>query len=394
MEKKKSHVRKRHRFWFFVLRPVGWAIALIYRFKYKVFRIKKGENYLILANHQTLLDPALLCISFNAPIYLMATDTILRNNIPSRLLRYCFAPIAKKKGAVDVSSVMNCMRVARAGGNIAIFPEGNRAWADFQFYITPSIVKMIRMINLPLIIYNFEGGYGVDPRWGAKLRKGRFRGYVRSVISVDEIKAMSDEDLSKKVISELRVIDSESGNKYKSNRRAEYLERELFVCPKCNSVSTLHSHGNFVKCENCSLEVEYTEELTLKSNDGNFEFKKLVDWYEYQLKFVESYIACEGEIIYSDENVVMNDITEKNTVKLGEGMLMLDSDKLVVGDFEVKLSDITGASVVGGRKLSVNTADRSYTVVGDSRFNALKYVLTFNILKTGIKEEKYYALSI
>ena len=394
MKKKKSHVRKRHRFWFFVLRPVGWAIAIIYKFKYKVFRIKKGDNYLILANHQTLLDPALLCMSFNAPIYLMATDTILRNNIPSRLLRYWFAPIAKKKGAVDVSSIMNCMRVARAGGNIAIFPEGNRAWADFQFYITPSIVKMIRMINLPLIIYNFEGGYGVDPRWGAKLRKGEFKGYVRSVISVDEIKEMSDEALADRVISELRVIDSESGKKYTSNRRAEYLERELFVCPECNSVSTIYSEGDLVKCRNCSLEVEYTEDLKLRSDNAGFTFKKLVDWYEYQLQFIEKITVDHGEIIYSDEGVVMNDITEKNTVKLGEGTLTLDDESITVGDYGIKLIDITGASVVGGRKLSINTADRSYTIVGGSRFNALKYVLTFNVLITGIKEEKYYALSI
>ena len=394
MKKKKSHVRKRHRFWFFVLRPVGWAIALVYGFRYKVFRIKKGENYLILANHQTLLDPALLCISFNAPIYLMATDTILRNNIPSRLLRYCFAPIAKKKGAVDVSSIMNCMRVARAGGNVAIFPEGNRAWADFQFYITPSIVKMIRMINLPLIIYNFDGGYGVDPRWGAKLRKGKFRGYVRSVISLDEIKKMSDDELCERVISELRVIDSESGNKYRSSRRAEYLERELFVCPVCHSVSSLRSVGNYVECTDCELQVEYTEELTLRSDYPDFKFKKLVDWYEYQLRFIENNTVTDGDEIYSDENVVMNDITGKNTVKLGEGRLTLDSEKIRVGDFEVDLLDVIGASVVGGRKLAINTADRSYTIVGDSRFNALKYVLTFNVLKTGIKEEKYYALSI
>lgn len=394
MKKKKSHIKKRHRFWFFVLRPVGWAIAIIYRFKYKVFRIKKGENYLIFANHQTLLDPALLSISFNVPIYFMATDTILRNNIPSRLLRYCFAPIAKKKGAVDVSSIMNCMRVARAGGTVAIFPEGNRTWADFQFYITPSIVKMIRMINLPLIIYNFDGGYGVDPRWGARLRKGNFRGYVKSVISLDEIKEMRDDELFQRVISELRVIDSDSGNKYKSNRRAEYLERELFVCPVCNSISTLHSGGNHVKCTNCGLGVEYTEELALKSDNPDFEFEKLVDWYEYQLRFIENNIAIDGEVVYSDENVVINDITEKNTVKLGEGTLTLDIDKVKVGDFEVNLSDIIGASVVGGRKLALNTVDRSYTIVGDSRFNALKYVLTFNILKTGIREEKYYALSI
>lgn len=394
-KKEKGHIRKRH-FIFFRLGRwlLGWILRLIYNFTYDPFKLEKGQNYFILSNHQTLLDPALLCLSFKAPIYFMATDTIFKKTFVSGLLRYCFAPIAKKKGVSDVASILNCRRIANEGGNIALFPEGNRAWADFQFYISPAIVKMIRVLALPVLIYNFEGGFGTDPRWSNGLRRGRFHGGVKDVITVEEVKAMSDGELFERVVSGLRVIDSESGERYRSHKRAERLERELFVCPICGGISSLKSDGNYISCEKCGLKIEYTEDLKLKSDNPDFKFIKLLDWYSYQLEFIKTLDVSGAGVIYQDKDVDIVDSTGDKKVILSRGEMYLYNEKIVVGDVTIDLNEVTIATVVGARKLVITTPDKTYAIRGDERFNALKYVLTLNVLPTSIKDEKYYSLEL
>lgn len=396
-EKKKKpqhHVLARHRFYFCFLRFVGVIVGWVYGCHYQIFRGKRGQNYFILANHQTLLDPAILAMSFRAPVYFVAGETLFNNTLPSRFLRHCFAPIKKRKGEADVASIRSMVRVAREGGNVALFPEGNRTWADFPFYIDPAICSLIRMLKLPLLLYRFEGGYGVDPRWGRKRRKGSFRACVYRELSVEKIAAMSDEALYRTVIDGLTVADGESGFHYISEKRAEYLERLLFICPMCGQVSSLRSEGAQVHCDHCHLSVTYNEDLSLASENAEFPFKTLKEWYAYQLECIKSMNPKPGAAIYRDKKTVLYDKTGERRVKIAKGECVLTPETLRVCETEIPLSEICSVSVVGGRKLVFHAKDRFYILTGGDRFNAIKYAFTFNVLPTSIKNEKYYGLDI
>lgn len=395
-QKKKTqrHVRPRHRFYFCVLRFVGWIVSLMYGCHYHIFRGKKKQNYFILANHQTLLDPAILAMSFRAPVYFVAGETLFNNTLPSRLLRHFFAPIKKRKGTADIACIRAMVRVAREGGNVALFPEGNRTWADFPFYIDPAICSLIRLLKLPLLLYRFDGGYGVDPRWGRKRRKGHFEAYVYKEISTEEISAMSDDTLYRTVIDALTVTDGASGALYRSAVRAEYLERLLFVCPVCGKVSTLRSDREHICCNACGLSVTYNEDLSLSSENEAFKFSTLKEWYAYQLEFIRNMKIPESAPIYRDSNAILYDKTGEKRIELASGEALLTKESLRVKDTVIPLPEILSVSVVGGRKFVFHTKDHFYILTGDARFNAIKYAFTFNVLPTKIKEEKYYGLFI
>lgn len=392
--KPRRRVRARHRLSFFLLRFVGFVMGLMYGCRYRIFRSRRGQNYFILSNHQTLLDPAFVAMSFRAPVYFVAGETLFNDSIPSRLLRYLFAPIKKMKGTVDVACIRAMVRVAKEGGNVAIFPEGNRTWADVPFYIDPAICRLIRLLKLPLLLYRFEGGYGVDPRWGKSRRRGRFVCGVHKELSVEEIAALSDEELYRTVLDALTASDAEGGYLYRSAARAEYLERLLFVCPKCGSISTLRSEGEKVICTKCKLSVVYGEDLHLSSTDPDFHFSVLKEWYAYQLSAVREMKVVPEEAIFRDDGAVLYDKTGEKRITVAEGTCVLKNQALSVADTEISLESIRSVSVVGGRKLVFHTDDRFYILTGDARFNAIKYALVFNILPTGIKEEKYYGLHL
>ena len=203
---------------------------------------------------------------------------------------------------------------------------------------------------------------------------------------------MSDEVLYKTVIEALTVVDAESGERYRSKRRAEYLERLLFVCPVCGKVSTLRSEGERVHCTACGLSVTYGEDLLVSSEHPRFAFRTLKQWYDFQCAYLRDYEVKAGEVIYRDEGAVLYDKTTEKRITVAEGACVLSDTDLAVGEMKLPLSEIRSVSVVGGRKLVFHTADRFYILTGDERFNAIKYALTFNILPTQIGNEKYYGL--
>ena len=390
----KKYVKRRHRFFFATLRPIVRILARSYHFKTKAIRTERGKNYLILSNHQGFLDPAFIALTIKRPIYFVINDAVDMQKWYFKLLFYCFGPIKKRKGFADAACIRAMCQTAREGGNVAVFPEGNRQWNDSVFYIDRAVVKLVRLLKLSVILYNFNGGYGVQPRWGKSKRKGKHVGYVREIIEWDEITSMPDDELYERIRTGLKVIDSDSGELYRSNERAEYLERELFVCPKCGASSTLHSHGNEVTCDCCGLTVSYGEDLRLSSRDPDFHFDKLVDWYEFQQQYVRDYDLNSATTLLTDCGLKLFDKTERR-VLLSQGRLTLTKDALTVGDFTVSTADIFGGSMLGGTKLTFNAGDKSYLIEGFERFNGIKYLLFFNRVCKQIADkggDKYYGL--
>ncbi|MCQ2088281.1 MAG: 1-acyl-sn-glycerol-3-phosphate acyltransferase [Bacilli bacterium] len=387
MEKEnKRLVLKRHSFYRALLFPVVKLIAAIYGFKNKShFKIKKGESYLVLCNHQTGLDPIYVMMAFNRHLYAVATDTLMSNGFTSKLLSHCFGVIPKKKGIADYDANKKMLQVINEGGSLLLFPEGNRQYAEFQFSFTKSFAKFIKNLKRTVILYNLHGGTGVQPRFTKKKRKGQFYGKIRRVLRYDDYKDMSDEELYELVSEELKIYDSNSPQKYKSKASAEYLERIFFVCPKCGKVETLYSEGDFIECKECGFKVQYTNNLHLVTNDENIKFTKMLDWYNYQIRYLKDMQIGDG-VIFSDEEVGLytSYLYEKRKL-ITKGKIELYKDRLVIGEKTIKVSDIVISSPVGGTKFTLKTDDEDMLIIGNDRFNPLKYVFMFNKLDTKMK---------
>jgi 1-acyl-sn-glycerol-3-phosphate acyltransferase len=157
--KKKQWTKFRHR----VIRNLAYAVLYPYtRIKYgariEKFREKQKRQYLIAFNHQTAADQFIVGSAFKGAVYYVASEDILTNGFISRLLSWAVAPIPIKKQATDVGAVLNCKRVAKEGGTIALAPEGNRTYSGKTGYIKPAIVAFVRTLKLPLVLYRIEGG--------------------------------------------------------------------------------------------------------------------------------------------------------------------------------------------------------------------------------------------
>ena len=190
-KKKKKWIHFRHKVIWFIFKPIFYVIAKIrYRVSLPRFGDRKGKQFLILMNHQTPFDQFFLAFTFRGPVYFVATEDIFSMGLISSLLRHFLAPIPIKKQTADLSAVMNCLRVAKEGGSIALAPEGNRTYTGRTEYMNPAIAMLAKKLKLPIALYRIEGGYGVQPRWASTVRRGKMRAYVSEVIEPEEAAAM------------------------------------------------------------------------------------------------------------------------------------------------------------------------------------------------------------
>lgn len=398
MKKRFKFVKKRQKILTWLLRlPVRLFFRFFLGFKPgKKIKLKKDENVFILSNHQTDYDPLLISLKFNKPIYYVCTDNIFSNKFAKFVVGTCFGAIPKHKGKADPKCIKQILTIIKENGSVGLFPEGNRTYAEFQFYIDISLAKLIKTCKVPLVLHNIHGGTGIMPRFAKSKRKGPIRTEITKIIYPDEYLKMSDEELLEIIKESLVVYDSEENNKYLSKTRAEYLERMFFVCPCCGKTQTLYSKKEFLYCMQCGLKVEYTEDLHLKSDNINFKFNRLIDWYDYQKKWCLEQNILDGKVIFKDNDVKLyiSNVYEPRKL-LANGPLILDNNKIVFDNISFDLKNISFASVIRGDAFTFSIDNVDYFVVGSERFNPLKYVLMFNKLDTRMKEKEndnYYTL--
>lgn len=383
--KKNKWMKFRHR----VVRNLAYTVLYPYcKWRYGItiekFKQQEKRPYLILLNHQTPFDQFFVGMSFRGPVYYMATEDLFSNGWLSSVIRWLVAPIPIKKQTTDVVAVKTCIRVAKEGGTIAIAPEGNRTYSGKTEYMNPAITPLVRKLGMPIVLYRIEGGYGAEPRWSDCVRKGKMRAYVSRVIQPEEYKSMTDEQLFSAIETELFVDEGVADGLYRSNKRAEYLERAVYVCPFCG-LSPFESNGNEVTCQTCHRTITYGEDKRLKGNGFDFPFAFMTAWYDYQEEFICGLDVTKHKDapLFTDTADVREVILQQRKIPLlKNAQLQLYGNRITLledtdAPLEFQFDQISAVTVLGRNKLNVYYDGRVYQFKGDKRFNALKYVHIF-----------------
>ena len=407
MEKQKNKtklwIKPRHKIITDILRPI---IGPYVRWKYKVdvqpFKEQGNRQYLIMMNHQTPFDQFFIAMSFKGAVYYIATEDIFSLGFASTLIKYIAAPIPIKKQTTDIHAVMNCMRVAKEGGTIALAPEGNRTYDGRTVNINPAIAKLAKKLKMPIAIYRIEGGYGVEPRWSDVSRKGKMKAYVSKVIEPEEYKLMSDDEFYNLICKELYVNEAIADTEYHHKQLAEYMERLVYVCPYCG-LSVFESHEDIVECKTCHRQIKYLPSKELKGVGFDFPFRFIAQWYDYQNEFVNK-LSLES---YADTPMYIDNVKLSEVIVYKNKQLMrkncevkLYGNKITIDEtgenpIVFSFNDISALSVLGRNKANIYHQNHVYQLKGNKRFNAIKYVniyYRFKNISKGDENGKFLGL--
>ena len=391
--KPKKWTKFRHRVIFTVVR---WILVPIFKLRYNLVRGKEEKKLpkscIIMCNHQAVMDPFFMAATLKRPIYFVMSQDVFTLGLLSKLICYLVAPIPKSKSKSDLNTIRYTLKVLGEGGTVGLFPSGNRTLSGEEWTIDRSAAKLVKLAKVPLALYNMKGGYGADPRWGNKLRKGKVSVGLERLLTKEEIENMSVDELYDVIVKTLGVKDAPSTVKFKSSKKAEYLERALYYCPNCHSFCSLSSDKNILKCNNCGISVEYCEDLTLKPLNGNILGNTVAEWFNAQPKALEEYAkSTEGKLFADD--VELRLIKGVNRKKLGNANIVgfrngVDIQAENGEKYDLKFCDLAGCTVLGKRKINFYTADETTVQVkGSKRFNAIKYLNLYWLSKKGENNE-------
>ena len=357
-----------------------WALTHL-RYPVKIEKAPDDSQALILFNHQTALDQFLVGLAFPQPVYYVASEDLFSIGPLARAMEYLVAPIPIKKQSTDIRAVKTCLRVAKEGGSIAIAPEGNRTYSGRPCFMNPAIGSLAKKLKLPVLLFRIEGGYGVHPRWSDGVRRGPMRAYVAERIEPEELKAMSPGEIYERIRQGLNVDETQIPGRYRGRKRAEYLERMLYVCPKCG-LSRFESRGDRVRCLSCGLEASYGEDKQFKSAEAAFSYRYAADWYQAQEDFVNALDTRDylTKPLYRDRADLSRVLLYKRKELLRKGCdVALYGDRIVLDEGTERelclpIEELSTVTVLGRNKLNLYHGEQIYQLKGDKRFNALKYV--------------------
>ena len=393
-KKKQKWIKFRHR--------IVWSLALCvlypytrikYRIKIQKYKEKKKRPLVVLFNHQTALDQFIVGSGVQGPVYFVASEDLFSNGKVSRLLEWAIAPIPIKKQATDARAVLNCMRVMKEGGTLAIAPEGNRTFSGKTEYIKPAIVGLVKSLKAPLLLYRIEGGYGVHPRWSDKIRRGKIRAYAYKVIEPEEYKAMTDDELYKEIVEGLYINEGCQDTLYKKKGLAEYLERAYYVCPDCG-LTEFVSDGDVFTCKKCGKVVRYCEDKTLQGVNCEWPFRFTTEWYDYQSEFINKMdlTARPDELLYTDKAKFSEvKLYDRKYPICDEAEIRLYTDKIIVNTgeetYNFSFETLSAVSVLGKNKVNIYSDGKLYQLKGSERFNGVKFVQLSHRYKNILKGE-------
>ena len=103
MAKKKKWIKPRHR----IIQAIAKVILTpVCKLKYGItaekFKEEEDRPYLILYNHQTAFDQFFVSMTFNRPVYFIASEDLFSKGWISDVIRWVAAPIPIKKQTASV----------------------------------------------------------------------------------------------------------------------------------------------------------------------------------------------------------------------------------------------------------------------------------------------------
>lgn len=136
--------------------------------------IPETGPFLLIANHQSYLDPILIQAVVSRPLYTMAKSTEFSNPFLAGLMKRLNSfPV--RRFEIDPQAVRIALRHLEAGRGVGIYIEGERTWDGRLQAPRRGTLRLILKAGVPVIPSGISGTYDVWPRWDRRIQRSTVR---------------------------------------------------------------------------------------------------------------------------------------------------------------------------------------------------------------------------
>ncbi|MDD4080198.1 MAG: lysophospholipid acyltransferase family protein [Eubacteriales bacterium] len=361
------------------------APYFVWRFNLMAEKEDPKGPFLLLANHVTELDFALVGAAFKSPLVFVIGDTLLRAPVLGWLLEALFGAIAKHKGIADTGTAMGILRRLRGGQNVCLFPEGNTCFDGRTGPFSDATGGLARAVGATLITYRITGAHLALPRWGKGIRRGLVVGELVGIYSHETLINMTPVEVNALIARDLAVdaFKDQEANPvaYRRKSLAQRLEHALYWCPACGEMGQITSRDNTVICLHCGLKAVFGP---YGAFEGGKPFKNPAQWQDSQRARLKELVQAAGE-----ESVLRDKGLElfqrgggRRLIPIARGELAMSRPGITIGDRHFLMEELVSLEIYRKNILLLAVRDGGrYQLVPQGPFNALKYRDMFQILR-------------
>jgi 1-acyl-sn-glycerol-3-phosphate acyltransferase len=336
------------------------------KFTYTDFDKNRKEPFFLISNHASLHDPLYVAMNIKKYPYPVTSNILYTNKLMKFGLNKIIKSIPKRKGQSDIQTIRHILNAFNKDKNsIMIFPEGNSSFFGEQ---TPtdymSTAKIVKKISHDLVVAKINGGYFARPRWGNRRGRPEFHVHYYVLLTKDQIDQMDLNTLSKTIETALLYNDYEWNKEqkitYRYSKKAVGLEQYIYVCPKCKSIQTLHTHKNDIYCDKCGHLAHINKYHLLEG----LSFDNLIEWNQIQKKVLKS--QKSNRVYESNGKLYQIELNKGGRRKIGQVKAYLDDKQLLLSNKHIQkpfdIDKINGLVLTQKNILSFDYDENTYMI--------------------------------
>lgn len=291
--------------------------------------------FIVVANHGTFFDPWIIGALFVHPMSIMMNDFGFKASPFIRWYQKETGAFPKKKGTHDFRALKYGLMELKRGYSLLIFPEGQVTWDGETQPLFHGIEKIIKRVNVPIVMVNIKGSFLCKPWWASTYRKGSVQLSIRTM-NTEELMNKSKSEILKKLTKYLYNNDiknhSNKNIKIVGSSLAKGLENFFWICPVCLQEDQLITDDDMISCTYCKNSWVMNPYCQIKSIAGNLiNVGDLYDWSQWYKEKVKKIImqSKNSDVITHSKNVDYCDIKKNGVVNVrNHGSLVLTKKTL------------------------------------------------------------------
>lgn len=160
------------------MNTVYWIGHTLFRSAAKAFFSYKVENeekllqdggVLLVANHESFLDPPLIGVAFRDSIYYLARKTLFRGPAAWVYPRWNAIPVDQENP--DMTSLKKIIKLLKQGERVLLFPEGERSLTGELGEGQAGVGLIAAKAKVPIQPLRIKGAYKALPRGSGRLKR-------------------------------------------------------------------------------------------------------------------------------------------------------------------------------------------------------------------------------
>jgi 1-acyl-sn-glycerol-3-phosphate acyltransferase len=380
-------------------RFVFWVFVKYHGIKKKM--PKEVENlkapYLVIGNHVGFWDPFVVGYFLPHFTQFVSSDAVFRSPV-LRFFLTRLGTIPKKKNIKDTKVIRDIAGVISQGGCVGLFPEGVRTWAGNSLKMDISIAKLIKLLNVPVVVSVLKGMNLFHPRWSRKIRKTKMEVEYKILLNTEQIQNRSQEEIFKMITDAISHNEVEyqrlNMNKVRSSHKAEHISHALYVCPECKAIDSFRAKGNHFSCNQCHYDIQINEYAFFERlTKGKLYFDNMLDWYNWQEQWLIGFLYERFDNNYN--NVIFADTDMQFFQSRDDGNLEFTGTvdiELFIDRIEIKFKenketlvfnfdDLQAINAQVNERLEIYYNNKAYRAVGiRPGVSALKWDVAVNAI--------------